>query len=345
MSAAQLIHALTWLENGERGTFRALGVAGQADKISAMALASRPAAPLPAPAARASAPRIIISGAPASGKGTQCEGIVETYGVKHISTGDLLRAAVVQGTELGRKAKGFMERGELVPDELLIPLVAEGLKGNRQGWLLDGFPRTQVQAEALRDAGVVPDALIVLEVPDELLVERCVHRRIDPETGKIYHLVTNPPESADVEERLIHRSDDTAEKIQTRLKLYRENADAVCSVFADQVRRVAGESDPKAIRAAIARIIDSETQQQLGVLLVGAPASGKGALSARLAQDYGLTRICVGDLLRAEIASGSTTGEAAKESLNRHEQVPDAILVQLICSAIKACARGYALRR
>jgi adenylate kinase len=287
MSAAQLIHALAWLENGERGEFFALE-----PEPSAAAAAPPPgggrtvvqtggvgaAAPTSAVAAAATIapPRLIISGAPASGKGTQCEGIVAAYGVKHISTGDLLRAAVKAGTALGVEAKGYMERGELVPDKLLIPLVAEGLDGVTQGWLLDGFPRTKVQAEALRDAGVTPDAMIVLDVPHELLVDRCVHRRIDPETGKIYHLVTNPPEDPAITERLVHRSDDTAEKIQTRLKLYKESADAVCSVFADQVRRVKGDESPEAVRAAIARIIDTGADSQMEASAARIQASYRG---------------------------------------------------------------------
>ena len=151
-----------------------------------------------ASAAASSAPRIIIAGAPASGKGTQCERIVEKYGIKHISTGDLLRAAVVAETELGQKAKGHMEKGELVPDELLIPLVADGLSATEEGWLLDGFPRTQPQAQALKDSGVVPDVLLVLDVPDEELTGRCVDRRLDPISGKIYHLKNNPPEDEEV---------------------------------------------------------------------------------------------------------------------------------------------------
>ena len=216
-----------------------------------------------ASAAASSAPRIIIAGAPASGKGTQCERIVEKYGIKHISTGDLLRAAVVAETELGQKAKGHMEKGELVPDELLIPLVADGLSATEEGWLLDGFPRTQPQAQALKDSGVVPDVLLVLDVPDEELTGRCVDRRLDPISGKIYHLKNNPPEDEEVAARLIQRSDDTAEKIQTRLRLYHENKDAVCAVFADQVRRVDGNRPAETVTAAIEKIVDTGADAEM----------------------------------------------------------------------------------
>jgi adenylate kinase len=263
MTAAQLLHAMAWLGT-EDGEFTPLAAADSDAQPAVSAGSSHRsganAAADDAPAtdtAAAAAPRIIISGAPASGKGTQCERLVAKYGIKHISTGDLLRAAVVAETDLGKSAKGHMEKGELVPDELLIPLVAQGLSGVSEGWLLDGFPRTEGQAQALKDAGILPDVLLVLDVPDEELTARCVDRRLDPVGGKIYHLKTNPPENDEIAARLVQRADDTAEKIQTRLKLYHENKDAVCSVFADQVRHVDGNRDADAVNAAICRIVDT----------------------------------------------------------------------------------------
>ena len=263
MSSGCLVHVMQWLDT-EDGAYAPL--VEEADDGAAAAGAvsggSRPGAETP-DAAASSAPRIIIAGAPASGKGTQCERIVEKYGIKHISTGDLLRAAVVAETELGQKAKGHMEKGELVPDELLIPLVADGLSATEEGWLLDGFPRTQPQAQALKDSGVVPDVLLVLDVPDEELTGRCVDRRLDPISGKIYHLKNNPPEDEEVAARLIQRSDDTAEKIQTRLRLYHENKDAVCAVFADQVRRVDGNRPAETVTAAIEKIVDTGADAEM----------------------------------------------------------------------------------
>ena len=329
----------------------------------------------PAPAEAAKAPRIIIAGAPASGKGTQCERLVEKYGIKHISTGDLLRAAVVAETDLGKNAKGHMEKGELVPDELLIPLVAEGLTGVTEGWLLDGFPRTQVQAQALKDAGILPDVLLVLDVPDEELTGRCVNRRMDPVSGKIYHLETNPPENDEVAARLVQRGDDTAEKIQTRLKLYHENKDAVCAVFADQVRRVDGNRAADEVSTAIGRIVDTGADAEMdasaakiqatfrgkqtrktmqgraaepdvapvfGVLLVGAPASGKGAQSGLIANEYGLKRLNTGDVVRTAISADTDLGKQAKELTDGGKELPDELLVKLVVDAIKASTSGCA---
>lgn len=115
--------------------------------------------------------RIVIGGAPASGKGTQCELILEKYGVVHISTGDLLRAEVEARTQRGQQAQQFMERGSLVPDEILIAMVKERLEQpdcRRRGWLLDGFPRTRAQALALQEAGILPDVFVLVDVPDDV---------------------------------------------------------------------------------------------------------------------------------------------------------------------------------
>ena len=129
--------------------------------------------------------RLIICGAPASGKGTQCERIRERYGVVHLSTGDMLRAAVAVGTEVGCEAAAYMDKGALVPDDVIIDVVVERLSQpdcRSRGWLLDGFPRTAAQAAALSAAGIVPDGVLLLDVPDDALVERVVGRRLDPET-------------------------------------------------------------------------------------------------------------------------------------------------------------------
>ena len=191
------------------------------------------------------APRIIIAGAPASGKGTQCEILKEELGVIHLSTGDILRQAVKDGSPLGLLAKSYMDEGKLVPDDVIIGVVKSRLDEDdcqQCGWLLDGFPRTLVQAEALSDSGIVPDVFLLLEVPDELLVERVIGRRSDPETGKIYHLKYNPPPQDDPEllKRLVHRADDTEEKIVVRVQQFHENCNAVSGCYEDILVKVDG---------------------------------------------------------------------------------------------------------
>jgi adenylate kinase len=198
--------------------------------------------------------KIIIAGAPASGKGTQCEYLVQQYGVVHLSAGDILRAAVKSGSELGLKAKEYMDAGKLVPDELIINVIIDRLKQNdceSNGWLLDGFPRTKEQADALHKAGLECDCFLLLDVPEEVLVERVTGRRTDPVTGKIYHMKFSPPQDEEVLSRLVQRSDDTAEKIVVRYKEFQSNIDAVKSSYRDNFVEIDGTSSPKEVLSDI----------------------------------------------------------------------------------------------
>jgi len=169
--------------------------------------------------------RMIFIGPPGAGKGTQAARLVERLAIPHISTGDMFRAAVKAGTPLGKQAKACMDDGQLVPDEVTIGLVKEriGQADANEGFMLDGFPRTLPQAEALdaalMESGGGLDAVVLLEVPDDLIVERIVGRRSDPETGAIYHLKFNPP-PAEVMGRLKHRADDTEVACRARLDVY-----------------------------------------------------------------------------------------------------------------------------
>ncbi|KAK9141804.1 hypothetical protein Syun_011204 [Stephania yunnanensis] len=187
--------------------------------------------------------KVMISGAPASGKGTQCELIVQKFGLVHVSTGDLLRAEVSSGTEIGNKAKEFMNAGQLVPDEIVTAMVTSRLSrqdAKEKGWLLDGYPRTSSQAESLERLNIRPYVYIVLEVPDEILIDRCVGRRLDPVTGKIYHIKNFPPETEEIKARLITRPDDTEEKVKSRLKTYKQNAEAISSTYMDIMKKLDG---------------------------------------------------------------------------------------------------------
>jgi adenylate kinase len=212
--------------------------------------------------------KVIISGAPASGKGTQCEVIKEKFGVVHLSTGDILRAAVKDGTTLGQKAKAFMDAGQLVPDELIIDVICDRLKQPdcvSKGWLLDGFPRTKAQADALSAAGMVPDCFVLLDVPEDILVERVTGRRTDPVTGKIYHLKFSPPESEEIRSRLVQRSDDTAEKIIVRYREFQSHIDSIKSSYEDKLIWVDGsltqDDVSKIVTDALEEIIEDKKDE------------------------------------------------------------------------------------
>ncbi|KAI3417429.1 uncharacterized protein J3R85_014362 [Psidium guajava] len=197
---------------------------------------------------------IMISGAPASGKGTQCELITRKYGLAHIAAGDLLRAEVAAGSENGKRAKECMEKGQLVPDEIVVLMVKERLLQSdslENGWLLDGYPRSLSQATALQEYGIQADLFILLEVPEEILVERVVGRRLDPVTGRIYHLKHSPPETEEIAARLTQRFDDTEEKVKLRLRTHHQNVEAVLSLYKDITIKVNGDAPKEDVFAQI----------------------------------------------------------------------------------------------
>jgi adenylate kinase len=170
--------------------------------------------------------RLILLGPPGAGKGTQARFICERYGIPQISTGDMLRAAIAAGTELGRRAKAVMDAGHLVSDELVVAMVRERIAQPdcAAGFLFDGFPRTVAQAEATRAAGVRLDAIVDLRVPDEVVLERLTGRRAHLPSGRTYHVAFNPPRREGVDdvtgEPLVLRDDDREETVRRRLEAY-----------------------------------------------------------------------------------------------------------------------------
>ena len=172
--------------------------------------------------------RLILLGAPGAGKGTQATFICKKYGIPQISTGDMLRAAVKAGTEMGLAAKKIMDAGGLVSDPIIIGLVKERIAQPdcANGFLFDGFPRTIVQADALKAAGVPLDLVLEIDVPDEAIVERMSGRRVHVASGRSYHVKFNPPQVAGVDdvtgEELIQRVDDEEATVKNRLHVYQE---------------------------------------------------------------------------------------------------------------------------
>lgn len=206
--------------------------------------------------------RMILVGPPGAGKGTQAARLVESFSIPHISSGDMFRAEVKQGTELGKQLDHHMKLGGLVPDDVTIPIVLKRITqpDTAQGFMLDGFPRTRPQAEALdqamRKAGVELDAVVLIEVPDALLEERAVLRRSDPETGKIYHLKYNPP-PAEITSRLVHRSDDTVEAVTKRVQKYHAETAPIIPFYLEKgiLKRVDGVGDPDVITERIKAVL------------------------------------------------------------------------------------------
>ncbi|GAB4352463.1 MAG: adenylate kinase [Methylohalobius sp. ZOD2] len=215
--------------------------------------------------------KLIFLGAPGSGKGTQAQFVCERYRIPQISTGDMLRSAVREGTELGRKAKAIMDAGELVPDDIILNLIAERIAQSDcdNGFLLDGFPRTIAQAEGLEKMGVNLDNVIEIQVPDEEIVKRLSGRRVHPASGRVYHLMYNPPKEDlkdDVTgEALVQRDDDKEETVRKRLEVYHAQTAPLVDFYRQraetgQVRfsTVSGTGSVESIRDQIFPILEGE---------------------------------------------------------------------------------------
>ena len=182
---------------------------------------------------------IIFLGAPGAGKGTQAEKVADTYQIPTVSTGNMIREALANGTEMGLKAKSFIESGKLVPDEVVIGIIQERLAKDdcKNGFILDGFPRTIPQAEALDRMGVIIDKVVDIEVPDEAIMERMIGRRVCPKCGASYHVVTKKPATDGICDRcgaeLVQRKDDAPETVSDRLNVYHEQTEPLKNYYSN----------------------------------------------------------------------------------------------------------------
>ncbi|MGZ3180930.1 MAG: adenylate kinase [Telluria sp.] len=210
--------------------------------------------------------RLILLGAPGAGKGTQANFIKEKFNIPQISTGDMLRAAIKAGTELGLAAKKVMDQGLLVSDDIIIGLVKDRLQHEdcKNGYLFDGFPRTLAQADAMKDAGVAIDYVLEIDVPDESIIERMSGRRSHPASGRVYHIKFNPPKEEGKDdltgEPLVQREDDLPETVQKRLQVYHNQTEVLLGYYhkwaesgqpgAPKYRKISGVGPVEAVRDA-----------------------------------------------------------------------------------------------
>ena len=196
--------------------------------------------------------RLILLGAPGAGKGTQAQFICKQFGIPQISTGDMLRAAVKAGTELGIAAKKIMDAGGLVSDDIIIGLVKDRLTQPdcAKGYLFDGFPRTIPQAQAMKDAGVPIDYVLEIDVPFDAIIDRMSGRRVHPASGRTYHIKFNPPKVAGVDdvtgEPLIQRDDDKEETVRKRLQVYNDQTRPLVEYYSSWAEQSNGSDKVKA---------------------------------------------------------------------------------------------------
>lgn len=207
-------------------------------------------------------------GPPGAGKGTQAEDLVNKYQIPHISTGDMFRAAIKSGTALGLKAKEYMDAGQLVPDEVTIGIVAERLAESdcAKGFLLDGFPRTVPQADALaqilKDLNMELDGVVNIEVPEDKLIERLTGRRICRKCGATYHMVFNPPAAETTCDKcggeLYQRSDDTLETAKNRLQVYNDQTQPLIEYYREKgyLKEINGDQDIAKVLQDIVRVLE-----------------------------------------------------------------------------------------
>ena len=197
--------------------------------------------------------RVILLGGPGAGKGTQAGFIKEHFGIPQISTGDMLRAHVKQGSELGKAAKQVMDAGGLVSDDIIMGMVKVRITDGdcTSGYLFDGFPRTLAQADALKDAGVDVDAVVEIDVPDAEIIRRMSGRRVHLASGRTYHVVFNPPQTAGLDdvtgEPLIQRDDDQEETVMARLKVYHDQTEPLIHYYSAWAQ-AGGQGAPKYIK-------------------------------------------------------------------------------------------------
>ena len=210
---------------------------------------------------------LILFGPPGAGKGTQAARLQEDFRLPYVATGDILRAAVKDGTELGLKAKGFMDTGKLVPDELVIDLIVDriGADDARDGFILDGFPRTRAQADALGEAferlGRRITAVLLFDVPDDVLISRISGRRVSVKTGRVYHVESDPPKHegrCDVDgSRLVQRDDDKPEVVEKRLEVYHAETEPLVSYYDERglLRRIDGTRSPTEVHDHVRAVL------------------------------------------------------------------------------------------
>jgi len=200
-------------------------------------------------------PKILLLGAPGAGKGTQSKKIAEAYGIEHITTGDALRANKDMETEHGTPRE-YMDAGELVPDPVVNEIVKAAIE-DASGFVLDGYPRNLSQAEYLSEITDL-DVVALLDVSTEELVDRLTGRRMDPETGDIYHVEFNMPDADEIRERLVQRDDDTEETVRERLRVFEENTQPVIDHYekTGELVRIDGEQTPDEVREDLESAIE-----------------------------------------------------------------------------------------
>ena len=313
---------------------------------------------------------MILFGPPGSGKGSQAPKIVAEMGIPQLSTGDMLRAAVAAGTEIGVQAKSVMESGGLVTDDLVVAIIKDRVeeKDCAGGFILDGFPRTVEQAKMLDKMlarrGEAVGYVVALDVPDAVLTERICGRWIHKASGRSYHVKFAPPKSLpdgeapseanmlddETNEPLMQRADDTEEALKTRLEGYHSQTVPILAHYepSECVTVVDANQAPGKVWRCVLAAIRGAPQPKSGrdiMILFGPPGAGKGSQAPKIVDTLGVPQLSTGDMLRAAVAAGTEIGVQAKSVMESGGLVTDDLVVAIIKDRVeeKDCAGGFIL--
>ncbi|KAJ3044659.1 Adenylate kinase 8, partial [Rhizophlyctis rosea] len=289
-------------------------------------------------------PAIVILGPPSTGITKVCEAIASHYNAVHISTGALLSQAVERQTSLGMQAKPFMERGHLVPDQIMLGLVTARLQDPEvvtRGYVLDGFPRTKEQAWAIQKKGILLDMFLVVDIPDKTIIQTLSEIRIDPMTRREYHQTYNPAPKQ-IEARLIEKAANAEPAVRARLDLYRRHLDGViaCSKDARKVRFESGIiGHTEEVVAEVKRVLAvrkvSRAPRVFKIILAGLPGSGRRSVARWVSEKFGYVHVSPRNVILEEISAESHWGKQLQDCAERPEEAPEAIMLELISTRLK----------
>ncbi|XP_076126403.1 adenylate kinase 8 [Alosa pseudoharengus] len=293
-------------------------------------------------------PRVILLGPPASGKRTVTKALCERTQAIHVTISHILK----EDPDFNGQPQQCQDRGEKIPTDLWTRMVRHRLSRIdcvRRGWVLEGIPRTREEALSLQEAGIAPDHVVVLEAPDDVLIERSLGKRIDPETGDVYHVAFMRPESQEVLRRLEPPKEFvTEELVAKQLQHYRREAHGLLKTYGSYLRYVNADQPHVDVCAQVLTYLLSRHRSTAPhtprILLFGPPGSGKSLQARLLAQKYNIMDICSGKLIKAVYADESSMGELLKPYLESGEKVPDSIVLQILVarlSRLDCTTRGW----
>ncbi|XP_031426702.1 adenylate kinase 8 [Clupea harengus] len=295
-------------------------------------------------------PRVILLGPPSSGKRTVAKALCERTQAIHITVSHILK----EDPDFSGEAKQSQEKGEKIPTDLWIRMIQHRLSRIDcvcRGWVLEGIPRTRDEALCLQEAGIAPDYVVVLEAPDDVLIERSLGKEIDPETGDVYHLAFMRPESEKVIRRLQPPKELLSkEQVAKKLLLYHREAHGLLRTYGSWLHFINADQPHMDVSAQVLAYVLSRPRSSAPhtprILLFGPPGSGKSLQARLLVQKYNIIEICSGELIKAVYADESSVGELLRPYLEAGQQVPDSIVLQILTmrlSRLDCTTRGWVL--